>query len=182
MLRRSRSVRIISVWSKLIVACGLFALGTGLVGVFAIWAHSSTNGALQGVLDQNVSTVAYLQQAQRDMLEALVAERSLIFMKIGTPDAQAMVKEHEDNLVQVEEGWKKYMAIPASAAGKELRAPFEAAWMDWKKTTTDVLKILAVDTPMARNDAKNLSMGKSTANFAKARDNLDKVTNACHPC
>jgi methyl-accepting chemotaxis protein len=172
-LRRARNF---SVRTKLIVACGLLALITGMVGAIAIWALSSTNGALQVVVNQSISAVDYLEQAERDMIEAQVAERSLMFMKMGTPDAQGMVKEHEDNLTQVEEGWKKYTAIPAGPMEKELWAPFEAAWKDWEKASIDVLKILAEDTPVARRDAIDLSMGEGAAKFVKASDLLSKLT------
>lgn len=172
----SQSIRNLSVRSKLIVACGLLALVTGLVGAFAIWALSSTNSALQGVVNQSVSAVDYLEQAGRDMLEAQVAERSLMFMKMGTPDANGMVKEHQDNLDQVEMDWKGYTAIPAGGMEKELWTSFEAAWKDWEKTSRDVLKVLDEDTPVARRDAIDLSMGEGAAKFAKAREILDKLT------
>ena len=172
-LRRARNL---SVRTKLIIACGLLALITGMVGAIAIWALSSTNGALQIVVDQSISAVDHLEQAERDMIEAQVAERSLMFMKMGTPDANGLVKEHQENLNQVEAGWKNYTAIPASPIEKELWAPFETAWKDWEKASIDVLKILAEDTPVARRDAIDLSMGEGAAKFEKARDVLDKLT------
>jgi methyl-accepting chemotaxis protein len=176
MLGIMRRARNLSVRTKLIVACGLLALITGMVGAIAIWALSSTNGALQIVVNQSISAVDYLEQAERDMIEAQVAERSLMFMKMGTPDANRLVKEHQDNLNEVEAGWKKYTAIPASQMEKELWTPFEGAWREWEKTSIDVLKILAEDTPVARRDAIDLSMGESAAQFIMARDVLDKLT------
>jgi len=172
----SQRIRNLSVRNKLIVACGLLALVTGLVGAFAIWALSSTNSALQIVVNQSVSAVAYLEQARKDMFEVQVAERSLMFMKMGTPDANAMLKEHQDNLDQLEAGWKSYKAIPSGEKEKALWAPFETAWKDWEKTSLDVLKVLAEDTPVARRDAIDLSMGEGAAKFIKARDILDKLT------
>jgi methyl-accepting chemotaxis protein len=170
-LARNLGVRI-----KLILACGLLALITGLVGALAIWALSRANGAFQTMVDQDVPAAIYLEQAERDMLEAQVPERSLMFMKMGTPASDQLVKEHQENIRQVEEGWKKYRALPASEREKELWKPFETAWGEWEKTSIEVLKVLAEDTPSARRDAIDIAMGESAVKFVTARDILDKLT------
>lgn len=165
----------LSVRKKLIVTCGFLALVSGLIGSISIWALSKTNDSFQSMVNKSVPAIIYLEQAERDMLEAQVPERSLMFMKMGTPSSDQLVKEHQENIQQVEEGWAKYKTIPASATEKELWGPFETAWTDWKKTSSDVLKILAEDTPSARRDAIDIAMGESAMKFVVARDILDKL-------
>ncbi|MBI1823327.1 MAG: MCP four helix bundle domain-containing protein, partial [Nitrospirae bacterium] len=165
-----------SVRLKLLFACGLLALMTGIVGSLAIWALSSSNYSFQAMVDQDVPSIIYLEQAERDMLEAQVPERSLMFMKMGTPESNAMIREHQENIRQVEEGWEKYKSLSTSENEKKLWNPFEVAWRDWKKSSNEVLKVLSEDTPSARRDAIDIAMGESAVKFVAARDLLDKVT------
>lgn len=165
-----------TVRTKLILACGFLALITGMVGAFSIWALSSTNGAFQTMVYQNIPSIIYLEQAERSMLEAQIPERSLMFMKMGSPASAAMVQKHQKSLKLVEEMWNKYKALPANAQEMKLWLPFEAAWKNWKNTSIEVLKVLAEDTSEARGDAIDISMGESAVKFATAQDILDKLT------
>jgi methyl-accepting chemotaxis protein len=119
--------------------------------------------------------VDYLVEADRDMQQALVAERSLMFMKMGSPDADDQVKAHTENLAQVIERWRQYTTIPASANERQRWPSFEAAWRDWESTSREVVKVLAQDTPGARRDAIDLSLGEGTAKFTKARQVLNDL-------
>src|SRR5207247_6873734 len=55
-----------------------------LVGGLGIWAFSHVKGAFQIAVTASLPAVDHLLQADRDMLQALVAERSLMFMSMAT--------------------------------------------------------------------------------------------------
>ena len=62
--------------------------------------------------DQSLPAVDHLLQADRDMQRALVAERSLMFVKLDAPDADEQVKVHADSVTKVAERWKAYIGHP----------------------------------------------------------------------
>ena len=166
----------LSIRAKLISACGGLALITGLVGGAGLWAFSSASGAFQVAATQSLPAVDHLLQADRDMQRALVAERSLMFVKLGTPDADGQVKVHADSVTKVAERWKAYIAIPAGEAEGKLWPGFEAAWKEWAKTSGEVFQMLREDTPDARRDAIDLSMGEGAAKFERARKSLAELS------
>lgn len=62
------------------------------------------------IIGNNVSTVNNvlkaidnLLQADRDIYQAIVAERSMIFMKPGSEEFQQLVKDHKENIQQAAE-------------------------------------------------------------------------------
>jgi methyl-accepting chemotaxis protein len=120
--------------------------------------------------------VDHLLQADRDMHQALVAERSLMFMSMATPGAKAQVKAHAETLAQIPERWKKYTAIPTSEAEQKLWPAFETAFREWESASHDVVRVLSEDTPVARRDAIDLSMGEGEAKFEKARKILAELS------
>jgi methyl-accepting chemotaxis protein len=111
------------------------------------------------------------------MQQALVAERSLMFMNVENPKAKEQVKAHNENLAQVKDRWKKYTLIPADdEAERKLWPIFEAAVQEWEAASREVIKLLLENTPDARRDAIDLSLGEAAEKFDKARNNLDKLT------
>jgi methyl-accepting chemotaxis protein len=154
---------------------GALALIAGLVGTVGMWAFSRVNAAFQVTVNQSLPAVTHLMEADRDMQQAVVAERSLMFMKIDAPSAQEQIKSHRDHLAMVGERWKRYTAIPASDEERGRWSAFEAARSEWEAASRDVLKVLAEDTPGARRDAVDLSLGDAAAKFDKARALLNEL-------
>jgi methyl-accepting chemotaxis protein len=172
---RSR-LRSWSIRSRLMATCFGLALMTGLVGLLGIWAFSTIDSAFQVTATENLPAVDHLLQADRDMQQALVAERSLMFMSMATARAKEQVKAHGDKLENAKAHWKNYTALAASAAEKQIQPAFEAAFGEWGKTSREVIKILSQDTPEARRDAVDLSMGDGAAKFEAARKSLVKLS------
>ena len=168
--------RTLSIRTRLIVACGGLALITGLVGGLGLWAFSTVNAAFQVAVTRSLPAVDELLQTDRDMQQAVVAERSLMFMKMDSPAARDQVKAHGDKLQQMTERWKRYTTIPGSAAEQQLRSAFASARSQWEEASREVLKILAQDSPAARRDAIDLSMSEGEAKFEKARKILAELT------
>ena len=176
MIKTMVAARTISIRTRLIAACGGLALITGVVGGLGIWAFSNVNGAFQVAVTQSLPAVDHLLQTDRDMQQAVVAERSLMFMKMDAPGAKDQIKNHADKLAQVAERWKKYKTIPAIETEKKFWPAFETARSEWEEASREVVKILAQDTPAARRDAIDLSMSEGEAKFEKARRILADLT------
>ncbi|HSF01509.1 MAG TPA: methyl-accepting chemotaxis protein, partial [Solirubrobacterales bacterium] len=161
--------------ARLLASFGALALIAGLVGSVGMWAFSRVNAAFQVAVHQSLPAVTHLVEADRDMQQAVLAERSLMFMKLAAPSAREQIKSHRDHLVKVVERWKRYTAIPASDEERGRWSAFEAARSEWAAASRDVLEVLANDSPGARRDAVDLSLGEAAAKFDKARALLNEL-------
>src|SRR5947199_9264589 len=106
----------LSIRAKVILTCVGLALTTGFAGGLGIWAFSRVNGAFQVVATQSLPAVNDILQAERDMQQALVAERSLKFMSMATTDSKAQVKVHAAHCTHVLEPAAAHPPTPAGAA------------------------------------------------------------------
>jgi methyl-accepting chemotaxis protein len=167
----------LSIRARLFVTCGALALLAGTVGGLGMWAFGRVNTAFQVAVTQSLPAVDHLLETDRDMQQALVAERSLMFMKIDSSEANGQVKIHEESLKRAADHWKRYTSIPAAADDERRQWPaFEAARAEWEEASREVVKVLAQDTAGARRDAIDISMGEGAVKFEKARKLLAGLT------
>ena len=113
--------------------------------------------------------------ASREHLPALVAERSLMFLRQASDEAAAKSRDHNDSLRQAKDHWARYTAIAAGDEEKKLWPDFEKLFGEWEKTTEEVESLLAQDMVDARKDAIDLSLSQGEERFEKARNVLRKL-------
>ena len=166
----------LSIRAKVILTCVGLALTTGFAGGLGIWAFSRVNAAFQVVATQSLPAVNHILQADREMQQAMVAERSLMFMSMTTPEAKEQTKVHAVQLTQVLERWREYSAIPASEAEQKLWPALGEAVRDWVQVSRDTVRILSEETPSSRRDAIDLSMSQGAVKFENARKILSELT------
>ena len=173
-------IRSWSIRMRLMVGGFGIALITSLVGGLGIWAFISINNAFKVSATQNLPALDHLLQAQADLQEALVSERSLMFMSMASPAAQAQVKAHAGNLQEVAQHWKTYTQLSATAEERKQQPLFDKAFLEWQETSREVLKTLSSETPEARRDAIDLSMGDGAAKFERAQKVLSELSRIRH--
>jgi len=165
-----------SIRAKLIGAFAVITLITAGVGLWNLSNFRWAAAAFQVASHQHLPAVDSLVEADRDLQQALVAERSLMFLRQGSPEAAAMRKDHAENLEQVRTRWGKYKALPASDEERKHWSGFEAALAAWEKSTREIIGLLAQDSGDARKDAIDISFSEGAANFEKARAFLNTLT------
>jgi methyl-accepting chemotaxis protein len=161
-----------SIRARLLVGSCLLALVTAAVGAWSLVELRASTAAFRVAATDSLPAVDHLLQADRDMHQALVAERTLMFMRQGTPESQRQAQAHAEALARVAEHWAAYGRLATAGDERAARSAFEAAWSAWSGTTREVLKILAEDTAEARRDAIDLSTSEGEAKFDRARQAL----------
>ena len=162
--------------ARLVSACALIVLlGSGM-GLWNLSNFRWAGAMFQVASHEALPAVDYLTEANRDMQQALVAERSLMFVRQASEDAAKLRKTHEENLQQVKGRWQKYQVIPANAEEHQLWPKFENALIEWEQTSKEILSLLAQDSPAERLDAIDISLSEGAAKFEAARDILSKLT------
>ncbi len=162
--------------TKLVAAFVLVVLlgaGAGLWNLTNLrWAAAAFRVASQ----ENLPAVDHLAEAERDMMQALVSERSLMFLRQSSEDALAMRKMHAQNIEQAWARWEKYKTIPADPEEQKYRGSFDGAYTEWRKSSKEVVELLARESPEARKDAIDLSLSEGQTKFDKVREILNKLT------
>jgi methyl-accepting chemotaxis protein len=166
----------LSIRARILASCGALAVMTGVVGLCGIWAFSSAAGAFKVAVTETMPAVESLLQVDRDMQRALLSERTLMFLRADSAGAKEEIKEHALAVGRLEERWRTYTATPATSEEKQLWPTFETARQEWREASREVLSLVAQDTPAARRDAIDLSMGDASAKFDKARKSLGELT------
>lgn len=170
-LRRRLTVRLRLV-TLLLLAGGLLA---GL-GFDLLQGLRRMNQEVQDLASRHVPAVELVGQVRAGFLRAYLVERSLLFQSMASEGAKALVAEHQACLAAVGQAWTKFRAVaPPEAEGLE----FAAKWEAWHKVSAEVLGILADDTPAARRDAIDLSMGLGKEQADAVEAALDAVVRAC---
>ena len=169
-------LKIWGIKTQLIASCALIVLLGAGMGLWNLSNFLWADAMFQTISQKNLPAVDYLVEADRDMQQALVAERSLMFVRQSSEDATAMRKTHEENLQQARNRWKKYQAIPANAEEYQIATQFENAFTAWEKISKEILSLLAEDAPAERLDAIDLSLSEGNTKFETARNILNKLT------
>ena len=166
----------LTIRKKLIATFAVLVLLSAGMGFWSLsnlrWAAT----AFQVASRHELPAVDYLVEADRDMQQVLVAERTLMFVRQASDSAVAMRKDHAENIKRAKDRWASYKAIPAPEIEKKQWGEYETAAVDWEKLTKEVVELLDKDSPEARKDAIDLSLGEGTAKFEKARGVLNKLT------
>jgi len=164
---------------KLMLPLGLVAIlfvAMALVAVSKLWVLGEETDELASV---DVNGLNFLLQADRDLYQAQVAERSLLFLELGSNGFEAMREQHDENIVQARERVEKFIALVNDAGltdQLELVQPIEeyrAAQRRWEGLTRQVFDIRSGDALEGRERATELSFGESGQAFDAMRDYID---------
>ena len=164
-----------SILFRLMASFGALALLSGIVGGIGIWAFSRSTHAFEFMLSTSVPALVQLMETDRQLERVVVAERTLLFMRIDSSAAKDQLRAHAERLDRGKEHWKRYVALAGADADRARAAAFEAAWSGWEAASRDVLKVLADDTPAARRDAVDLSLGDAAARYEKLHATLAEL-------
>jgi methyl-accepting chemotaxis protein len=126
--------------------------------------------------DQYVPGLNYLLQADRDMQQALVAERSLIFLDTKSEKFHAMSQSHKDNINQTHERVSKFFEIVKDEDMQARRQTFFDLFDNWKTVSTEVKRHRTEGGRKGRTAAIELSFNEANKQFETARNLLDELS------
>jgi methyl-accepting chemotaxis protein len=150
----------------------VFMLSVGVVGFYV---SKSVGGYLKAIFHERMPGLNYLVQADRDLQQLLVAERSTIFTKSGTEKFKALINEYNANLGQAEKRVGKYAALADTEDEKQLLAQYAKARQAWLSASRQVIEASGAGTPEGLQKAQELTMGEASTRFEAMRDYLDKL-------
>ena len=162
--------------NKLIATFTLILLFMVSIGWVAFLGMSRIEQNLNDIFSISLPSIDKLIEADRDMQQMLVAERSLIVADPMAPIFSTLMKDYEKNLQQVGERFNFFKNLVNSQEEKELIAKFERDKSSWEPVSGQVVESSRSGNPEDRRRALELSLGKANDLFEVTRGNLDKLT------
>ncbi len=116
-----------------------------------------------------------LLQADRDLYEALVAERSMIFSKPGSKDFIEQVAAHTENIKQAREQVNVFRKLVSGAEIDALFKEYERYRDSWERLTKQIRAEREADTREGRRTAIELSFGSAAQAFKSMSEQVDTM-------
>ncbi|WP_022669289.1 methyl-accepting chemotaxis protein [Desulfospira joergensenii] len=161
---------------KLFLGFFLMILFMIIIGISGFYGASTIENRLEDIFAIRMPSIDYLIEADRDLQQLLVAERSMIFSNVKSPEFKSLVEEYEKNLGQAATRWDKYKALASSDEEKAVIPKFEAARKEWMTISRKVVEGRSSDTRTGRREALDLTLGPANEKFEAMRNFLDQLT------
>jgi methyl-accepting chemotaxis protein len=160
---------------RLGVAFSALLLVMVVVGMSGYLATARINKNLDAIFLVRLPSLDYLIEADRDVQQLLVAERSMIFADVNSAEFKRFLSDYEENLQQSEERWNAYKALATTDEEKAVIAAYERDRRDWMRTSSRVVEARKEDTREGRRLAIDLTLGQANAQFEKMREHLNTL-------
>ena len=170
-------LRQFGITTRLVVLSLLAFVFIGAAGAAGWMGARTIQENLQDIFTIRLPGLNYLIQADRDLQQLLVAERSLLFADPADKKTiERLVKEYETNLKQSDERWNKYKNLPADPAAKPLIPQYDAARATWMPLSRAVVDAALSGDPAARQKAAASSLSDVGVKFEAMREVINQLT------
>jgi len=169
-------IKKLSIGAKLTGGFSIMILLMAIIGLSGYLSAGKINQELDEIYQIRLPSLDFLIEADRDLQQLLVAERSMIFANVKSDVFKKLVNDYEENLRQSDERWKKYKALTTTEEEKELLPKYENAREEWQAVSRKVVDGRLADTRRGRRLAIDLSLGDAKAKFETMRDYIDQLT------
>ena len=147
-----------------------------LIALLGIRNMTMLNANAHQIAREFLPSINYLTQADRDLFQAQVAERSVIFLKVGTEDYKASVTQHVENIQQASDRLEKFAALTTSEKALKQVELFRESYLLWKELTMKVVSERTNGGRSGRRVAIDISFGEGADRFNTMRDVIDLLT------
>lgn len=147
-----------------------------IVGVSGFLSVKNINGNVDDLFTVRLPGMDYLIEADRDLQQLLVSERSMIF---AAPDAdvfKSLLKDYEENLKQSEDRWNKYKSLAATAREKEIIPRYEEARREWEGISRKVIDGRLANTEEGTTESMEITLGVAKDKFEVMREYINELT------
>jgi methyl-accepting chemotaxis protein len=161
---------------RLVLGFSIMILFMGIIGYAGYNSVKNINKDLGEIFTVRLPSIDYLVEADRDLQQLLVAERSMIFANAKSDVFKTLIKDYEVNLKQADERWEKYKSLSSSSEEKAIIPKYEEAREAWKTISKKVVDGRRADTRQGRREALDLTLGIAKEKFEEMRDYIDQLT------
>nr|WP_275957801.1 methyl-accepting chemotaxis protein [Rhabdochromatium marinum] len=161
---------------KLRLPIALIALVLTGVSVIAIQRVSELKDQSDHIAHLYMPGVDFLIEADRDLYQALVAERTSFFVDVGTEYFEQLRRDHDENMDQARTRVGKFAALIDTPEVNALLEQFDTLYDAWRLSTNAVMTADRLADNQESSRALELSLGKASEQFEAMREVIDTLT------
>lgn len=166
----------LKVKQKLLYTFGLLVIFLAIIGGVGLMNMSTINSNVNKLSEVHLPATDLLLQIDRDLQQALVAQRTMIFTNVGTDAFTQLKKDNDENIAQAKDRWEQFKQIKHETAEQEYITKFESARDNWISIANRIVSARESDTPEGRTEAIDLSLREGSTSFEAAREVVNKLT------
>ena len=164
----------LKIGKKLLLSNSLLFILTVLIVVILLQRLSLLAGNVEHV-DNMLHAVESLLQSDRDLHQALVAERSLLYSKAGSEEFLINVASHKENIQQSKDRATKFHSLFNDPKVDSLYSEYTNYATEWEQLTVQIRDARTADTRDGRRTAIDLSFGSAAEAFDNMRGKIDEM-------
>ncbi|AJQ93245.1 methyl-accepting chemotaxis protein, partial [Gynuella sunshinyii] len=164
--------------TRLGIGFGVLTLGMVIIAGFGILEMWHFNSQVSRVVNTYTPAQGFLLNADRDLQQALVAERSMLVLPAGSEDFLAQQTAHSENIQQAHDRVEKYANLVTSERSNELVAKYRQYQSQWSETSSNLVDQLAASSDnFTRQVLIKQSLGQVDQEFNTMREVIDEIGN-----
>jgi methyl-accepting chemotaxis protein len=163
---------------KLLLAFGVTFVLMAVVGALGFRGMGAIRLQLESICDVRLPSVDLVMEAGRDLEEALVAERSMIYADAASDQFKALLSGYERSTASSAERMSAYRSLDTGGANAALYEGYLAALGEWQGISRRIVDGRTSDTREGRRLAIDLSLAEGAAAFDALRARLDAIAKA----
>lgn len=144
------------------------------VGVYSIRSSGLLADDAKVIAKVNLPEIQLLIQADRDMYQALTAERALLSPNLTAQQIATFLKEHKENLTQAHDRAIKSIETSNTSTAAE-KEEYLRDLQNWQKISESIVQSASGADDATRASLIARSLGESFNAFSVARSFLDKL-------
>jgi methyl-accepting chemotaxis protein len=161
--------------TRLALGFGVMVALVAALGLSAFFSARVIHDSASDIFTLRLPAIDKTVEADRDLQQLLVAERSLIFAAPGSVEFATFVKDYEENLQQSDARWQVYRGLANLPEEQAIIAGYERARGEWMTLSRAIVDARKTATPESGAQAAALSLGAAREKFDAMREFLNKA-------
>ena len=161
---------------KLTLPVALLAILLATTALIGVQLINRLSEDVNRLADEFLPGLNSLLQADRDLYQALVAERSMIFVDTNSEQYKKLTAMHDENIGQARERAVKFFRTTRSEQAQGREQEFLALFDKWSDTTQEIKRQRSEGGRIGRSTAIDMSFNEGVTKFDAMRQVIDELT------
>ncbi|MDY6824927.1 MAG: methyl-accepting chemotaxis protein [Thermodesulfobacteriota bacterium] len=169
-------VKNLSMKAKLVVSFSFMVLLMVVIGLVGYRSIGAIYQNLDDIFSVRMPALDALIEADRDLQQLLVAERSMLFTDVKSKEFGDLVASYEENFQQSADRMEKFKKLTPGDAEARIYEDYKQARAEWGSVSRRIVDNRKDDTRAGRRLALDLALTEGQQKFEAMRDPIDALT------
>jgi len=163
--------------TRLNIGFGILIAGLILIVALSTLIMWRFNDQVSRISNEHAPAQGFLLNADRDLQQALVAERSMLVLDRGSEAFEQQRESHAENIQQAHDRVLRYAGLVHTDVSDQLVEQYLALEADWQASTNALIDALSSTSLLARSRLIDRSLNEVDARFNTMRNVIDELGN-----